>query len=67
MAKFCANLSFMFTEAAFLERYKLAKQAGFSCVETGFPYGFTLEQVLKAKNDAQIDQVLINTFTGNNS
>lgn len=64
MAKFCANLSFMFTEAPFLERYKLAKDAGFQCVETGFPFGFTKEQVAEAKKSAGIEQVLINVFTG---
>lgn len=64
MAKFCANLSFMFTEVPFLSRYKAAKEAGFQCVESGFPFGIPLEQVTTAKNDANISQVLVNTFTG---
>lgn len=63
--KFCANLAFMFTEAtSILERYALAKEAGFKAVETGFPFGFTLEQVKQAKEAAGIEQVLINLNTG---
>lgn len=64
MTKFCANLAFLFTETTFLERYQLAKNAGFKCVETGFPFGFTKEEVVKAKNVAGIEQVLINIYTG---
>ncbi|XP_028176659.1 putative hydroxypyruvate isomerase [Ostrinia furnacalis] len=63
--KFCANLAFMFTEAtSMIERYALAKDAGFKAVESGFPFGFTLEQVKQAKEAAGIEQVLINLNTG---
>ncbi|CAG9567977.1 unnamed protein product [Danaus chrysippus] len=63
--KFCANLSFMFTEtSSILERYALAKEAGFKAVETGFPFGNTLDQVKQAKEQAGIEQVLINLKTG---
>ncbi|XP_019868532.1 putative hydroxypyruvate isomerase isoform X2 [Aethina tumida] len=64
MSKFCANLAFLYTERPFLERYKLAKESGFKAVETGFPFGFTQEQVVQAKNSAGIDQILINIYTG---
>ncbi|XP_075984403.1 hydroxypyruvate isomerase-like protein Gip [Anticarsia gemmatalis] len=63
--KFCANLSFMFTEASsILERYALAKEAGFKAVETGFPLGCSIEQVKDAREKAGIEQVLINLKTG---
>ncbi|CAG9793266.1 unnamed protein product [Diatraea saccharalis] len=63
--KFCANLSFMFSEApSILERYSLAKDAGFKAVETGFPFGHSLEQVKQAKENSGVDQVLINLLTG---
>ncbi|CAH4027638.1 putative hydroxypyruvate isomerase [Pieris brassicae] len=63
--KFCANLSFMFTEGAtIIERYGLAKEAGFKAVETGFPLGFTVEEVKRAQENANIEQVLINIKTG---
>ena len=47
-----------------LERYALAKDAGFKAVESGFPLGFTLEQVKDAKEKAGVEQVLINLKTG---
>ncbi|CAH0731877.1 unnamed protein product, partial [Brenthis ino] len=63
--KFCANLSFMFTESSnILERYILARDAGFKAVETGFPFGSTLEQVKKAKESSGVEQILINLKTG---
>ncbi|GLH10955.1 Putative hydroxypyruvate isomerase [Gryllus bimaculatus] len=63
--KFCANLSFMFQEtASLLERYGLAKQAGFRAVECAFPYDFSTEDVVAAKKNAGVEQVLINVFVG---
>ncbi|XP_063380979.1 putative hydroxypyruvate isomerase [Cydia fagiglandana] len=63
--KFCSNLAFMFTEASsVLERYALAKDAGFKAVETGFPLGHTVDQVKQAKEKAGVEQVLINLKTG---
>ncbi|KAI4500066.1 hypothetical protein M0802_004936 [Mischocyttarus mexicanus] len=63
--KFVSNLSFMFLEnPSLIERYQLAKDAGFKAVESGFPLGFSLEEVINAKNKANIEQVLINVFTG---
>ncbi|XP_012280286.1 putative hydroxypyruvate isomerase [Orussus abietinus] len=63
--KFACNLSFMFTESPSLTgRYQLAQQAGFKTVESGFPFGFTLQQVVEAKQNAGVDQVLINVYTG---
>uniref|UniRef100_T1ID65 Putative hydroxypyruvate isomerase n=2 Tax=Rhodnius TaxID=13248 RepID=T1ID65_RHOPR len=60
--KFCANLSFMFQEApVLLDRYNLAKCAGFKAVECANPYEYPIEQVVKAKEDACLEQILINT------
>ena len=38
MPKFCANLSWLFPELPFMERFKAAKAAGFDAVEVLFPY-----------------------------
>lgn len=63
--KFSCNLSTLFKEApTILERYKLAKDAGFKYVESGFPLGFSVEQVAEAKKNAGVQQVLINVYTG---
>lgn len=63
--KFASNLSFMFMEApSMIQRYKLAKEAGFKAVESGFPFGLSIEDVSEAKKNADIEQILINVFTG---
>lgn len=55
----------MFPEcASLIGRYQLAKKVGFKYVESGFPLGFSVEQVVEAKTKADVQQVLINVFTG---
>ena len=41
MPRFCANLSMLFTELPLLERFGVARAAGFEGVEILFPYGAT--------------------------
>ncbi|XP_050526045.1 putative hydroxypyruvate isomerase [Daktulosphaira vitifoliae] len=63
--KFCANLSFMYQEAgSLLERYSWAAKSGFRYVECAFPYSEPLENVVQAKNDANVKQIIINTPKG---
>ena len=63
--KFCANLSFMFQECPnLLERYSFAKKAGFQAVEVAFPYSHAIEEIVKAKEEANVKQILINVFVG---
>ena len=45
MPKFAANLTMLFTEAPFLDRFELAAQAGFRAVEFLFPYAFDAQQI----------------------
>jgi hydroxypyruvate isomerase len=45
MVRFAANLSMMFTEVDFLDRFGAAAEAGFSAVEFLFPYAYPAEQV----------------------
>lgn len=64
--RFCANLTMMFGEASsLLERYQLAKTAGFAAVECAFPYDTPKEDLAKVKSSLGLEQVLINTFPGN--
>ena len=51
MPKFAANLSMMFTEAPFLDRFELAAKAGFTAVEFLFPYDFAAQDI-RARLDA---------------
>lgn len=63
--KFAANLSFMFQELPSLEaRYGAAKNAGFKYVEFAFPYSESVGDLQKAREDAGVEQVLINAFPG---
>lgn len=63
--KFCANLSFMYQEAScLLDRYSLAAKSGFTFVECAFPYSESLEKIVQAKTDANVQQILINAPRG---
>ena len=66
--KFCANLSFMFQSETsdLLERYRLAKNAGFKAVEVAFPYDIPKELLKEVKERTGLEQVLLNTFPGKN-
>lgn len=64
MPKFAANLTMLFTEAPFMERFALAARAGFTHVEYLFPYPFKAED-LKAELDKHgLTQVLFNLPSG---
>ncbi len=64
MPKFAANLTMLFTEVPFLERFALAHNAGFTHIEYLFPYPFEAE-ALKAELDKHdLQQVLFNLPSG---
>ena len=64
MPRFAANLSMLFTEVDFLDRFAAAAEAGFSGVEYLFPYDFSAEEI-KARLDAnRLEQVLFNLPAG---
>lgn len=65
MPKFAANLTMLFTEAPFMERFRLAKEAGFSYVEYLFPYDFKAEDIKSALDLYGLRQVLFNIPSGN--
>ena len=63
--KFSANLSFMFPENDnLLQRYESASKLGFKAVECAFPYEHSLDAVVQAKNQSQVQQILINAYPG---
>ena len=45
MPRFAANLSMMFTDVPFLDRFEAAARAGFTAVEFLFPYDHPAEAV----------------------
>lgn len=64
MPRFAANLSMMFTELPFLERFAAARKAGFSGVEFLFPYAFGKAEILARRQEAGLAQILFNTPPG---
>ncbi len=65
MPRFSANLSMLFTERPFLDRFDLAARAGFEAVEFLFPYDHPAEEVAKALKDSGLKLVLHNLPAGN--
>lgn len=64
MPRFNANLSMMFNEVPFLDRFAAAAKAGFSAVEFLFPYDFPKEQVKEALDRAKLKLILHNMPPG---
>lgn len=64
MPKFCANLTFLFTEVPFPERFARAAAAGFRGVEYLFPYDHPPEAVAGWLKAAGLEQVLFNLPAG---
>ena len=62
--KFCANISLLFTEVPFLERFAAARSAGFDAVEMWWPRGENLDAVEAAVADAGVEVVLLNFDAG---
>src|ERR1700730_17963212 len=65
MPRFAANLSMMFTEVPFLERFDAAARAGFTAVEFLFPYDHPAEAVGERLHRNGLTQALFNLPPGN--
>ncbi|MDC9593986.1 2-oxo-tetronate isomerase [Xenorhabdus sp. IM139775] len=64
MAKFAANLSTMFNDVPFIERFSRAANAGFRGVEYLFPYTESVEKISNLLKENQLKQVLFNMPAG---
>lgn len=60
MPKFAANISLLFEERPYLERFEAAAAAGFSAVEILFPYTHPAEDTTRALAETDLHLVLIN-------
>ncbi len=65
MPQFAANLSMLFTELPFMERFAAARTAGFEAVEYLFPYALDKSELAKALKANGLKQVLHNLPAGN--
>ncbi len=64
MPKFSANLSMLFTELPFLDRFGAAANAGFDAVEFLFPYAWTAQEIKQRLDMHGLQLVLHNLPAG---
>lgn len=64
MPRFAANLTMLFTELAFLDRFEAAANAGFKGVEYLFPYAYDAAALAERLDRLQLVQVLHNLPAG---
>jgi hydroxypyruvate isomerase len=64
MPRFAANLTMLFTERPFLERFAAARAAGFTAVEYLFPYDYPKEELAGLLRSHGLKQVLHNLPAG---
>lgn len=64
MPRFCANLTLLFNEHAFISRFAAAAKAGFKGVEYLFPYDYDRDQLADELQKHGLTQVLHNLPAG---
>jgi 2-dehydrotetronate isomerase len=64
MPRFAANLSFLFNEVPFLERFGEAAHAGFRAVEFAFAYEYRIQELVAEQRAHRLDVVLLNAPPG---
>lgn len=64
MPRFAANLSMLYPELPFLQRFEAAAKDGFSAVEYLFPYAYPLHELQARLRGNGLIQVLLNTPPG---
>ncbi|MDM0011570.1 hydroxypyruvate isomerase [Variovorax sp. J22P168] len=65
MPKFAANLTMLFNELPFMQRFEAAAKAGFEAVEYLFPYAYDRKELAAALRDNGLVQALHNLPAGN--
>ena len=64
MPRFAANLSMMYPDLPFLDRFEAAAKDGFKAVEYLFPYAFAMPELVARLQANGLQQVLFNTPPG---
>jgi hydroxypyruvate isomerase len=65
MLRFAANISFLFKELPFLDRFAAAAEAGFKLVECHWPYDNSVETLRERLERNRLSLVMVNTAPGN--
>lgn len=64
MPRFAANLSMLFPDVAFLDRFQAAARAGFAGVEMQFPYAYSTDRLADALHESALELVAFNMPAG---
>ena len=64
MPRFAANLSMLYPELPFLDRFEAAAHVGFEAVEYLFPYAWPAEELAARLKQNGLQQVLMNAPPG---
>ncbi|RUR54531.1 2-oxo-tetronate isomerase [Vreelandella populi] len=64
MIRLAANLSMLFNEHGFMDRFLAAADAGFKGVEYLFPYAYSAAELRQALDETHLEQVLFNLPPG---
>lgn len=64
MPRFAANLSFLFQDLPFLDRFEASAKAGFKAVEYLFPYEWAKEDIAARLRANDLTQALFNIYPG---
>lgn len=64
MLRFSANISFLFSELPFLERFRAAAENGFHGVEFLFPYEYEADEIASRARQHGLEVVLFNIWPG---
>ena len=67
MPRFAGNLTWLFTEYEFLDRFEAAADCGFDAVEVLFPYDHPAEKIAERLQRNKLTMALINTPPGNSA
>ncbi len=65
MLNFCANLSMLFNEVKFIDKFKLASKNGFKGIEYLFPYDYSKSDIKDQLSDNNLSQILFDFPAGN--
>jgi len=65
MPRFAANLTWLFTEYSFLDRFDAAADCRFDAVEVLFPYDYPAAAIARCLGRTRLTMALINTPPGN--
>ena len=64
MPRFAANISFLFVESLFLDRFRAAAEAGFGAIEFHYPFEYDSREILARLQQYRLAPVLINIRAG---